>query len=225
MTFLDIFSKKHVKEEPEEKIKIIADYREKNSLVISELVEKNIEVEFQNLPVADYIIKETAVERKTVSDFLGSMISKRLSNQLEELKQYPKNLLVIEGIEEQELYSDKEDGINGNAVRGFLLSIVLEYKVPIIFTKDYRDTATFFYLLAKKQKKETSIRASKRAFSKEEQLQYIMEGFPGIGPKTAKKLLENYRSIKNIINTDKEELKKILGKKADVFKDLVDSEY
>ena len=81
--FFDIFSKKKVKEKP--KLKIIVDYREKNSLVSSVLVNLGIEVEFQNLKVGDYIVNGVAVERKTVSDFIGSMINKRLSNQLEEL--------------------------------------------------------------------------------------------------------------------------------------------
>ncbi len=202
-------------------IKILIDNHEKNSLVASELVSLGVEIEFQDLKVADYIIGETAIERKTVSDFISSMINKRLMRQLEEIKQYPKQLLLIEGIKEQELYTDseKEGGIHANAIRGFLLSILLDFQVPIIFTKDYQDTAKFLSILSRKQQKNNiSIRAKKKSLNPKEQMQYILEGFPGIGPSAAKKLLEKYKSIKNIINTPVEDLKKQIGKKAGIFR-------
>jgi Fanconi anemia group M protein len=145
--------------------------------------------------------------------------------QLEEIKQYKNSLLIIEGIDEQELYNDEEGGVHGNAIRGFLLDILFKYKVPIIFTKDYEDTAQFLLVLAKKQKGEISIRARNKVRSKKEQLQYILEGFPGIGPKTAKKLLGKYRTIKSIINANLEELEKEIGRKAEIFKKLVDEVY
>lgn len=221
MPFLDIFSSRK-QEKKQEKLKIIADNREKNSLVFSELSSLGIQVEVKHLPVADFLINNIAIERKTVSDFIGSMINKRLARQLEEMKQYQKQLLIIEGTDEQELYPENS-GMNSNAIRGFLLSILLKYNVPIIYSKDYKDTAKFLYLLAKKKETETSIRAKKKSFNKKEQLQYILEGFPGIGAKTAKKLLKKYKTIKAIINQPLEELKKELGKKAEIFKLLEES--
>ena len=231
MPFENIFqkSKNQIRTEEraeENKIKIIADHREKNSLVISELIENNIEVEIKNLPVADFLINNIAIERKTVSDFLNSMINKRLVRQLEEMKQYPKQLLIIEGIDEHDIYNDdNENGINPNAIRGFLLSILLKFQIPIIYTKNYEDTAKFLIILAKKQEKsEISIRAKKKSLNKKEQLQFILEGFPGIGPSTAKKLLKKYKTLKNIINQPIEKLRKEIGKKADIFK-IADKDY
>ena len=58
------------------KPKIIADYREKNSLVISELINLGVDVEIRELKVADYIVKDVAIERKTINDFVSSMINK-----------------------------------------------------------------------------------------------------------------------------------------------------
>lgn len=203
---------------------IRADIREKNSLVISELISLKINLKLENLKVADYIINNLAIERKSISDFLSSILNKRLSRQLQELKQYPKRLLIIEGMDEQNLYEDKQKGIHANAIRGFLLSILLEHKVPVIFTKDYRDTAKFLYLLAKKKKKkEISIRPVKKILGKKQQLQFILEGFPKIGPVKAKRLLEKFKTLKNVINAPLEELSVILGKSASIFKSLVDS--
>lgn len=225
--FFDIFSKKESKKENIEKPQIIADYREKNSLVISELISLGINVEIKELKVADYIVNGVAIERKTVSDFISSMINRRLINQLEELNQYPNRLLVIEGIDEQELYTNSENrgGVHPNSIRGFLLSILLKYKVPIIFTKDYQDTAKFILVLAKRKPKEIPLNADKKTFNKKERLQFIIEGFPGIGPKTARKLLKRFKTIKNITNASEEELKKILGKKSENIKKIIEDEY
>ena len=246
----DIFQKKESKLKTEKpKGKIVVDYREKNCLVPSELVNLGFEVEFKELKVADYIVKETAIERKTISDFISSMINHRLLNQLEELQQYENKLLIIEGFDSQELYlggpktisrddilstltakkkqapNEIRNGVNPNAIRGFLLSILLKHKVPIIFSKDCKDTAKFIAVLSKKQEKETPLNANKKSLNKKEQLQFIVEGFPGIGPTTAKKLLEKFKSIKNIINTSEEELTKVLGKKGEIIKRLIEECY
>ncbi len=223
----DIFSTKKTTHREEPPHKVIVDYREKNSLVVAKLMKLNFEIKFRELKVADYIVQNVAIERKTVSDFLSSMINKRLVKQLEEMQQYKNKLLLIEGIEEQELYSNKDftSGINPNAIRGFLLSITLKHKIPIIFTKNEEDTAKYIYLISKKQDREMSLVTKKKATTKKEQLQFIVEGFPGIGPKTARKLLEKFGTIQNIINSPKEDLQKILGKKSEIFLDLIGREY
>jgi len=216
---LDIFPT-HIEEKKESDIKIEADFREKNSLVISELRNKGIKVELKNLFVGDYIINNIVVERKTYNDFINSIIDKRLIKQLEKIKQYPNFLLIIEGNEE-EIANRK---MNKNAIKGFLISVLLKSKVPILFTKDYEETSEFLYILAKKQEKNNfSLRAKNRKMSKKEQLQFILEGFPGIGPTTAKKLLKKFKSIKKIINASEEELKEILGKKTETFLKIIDS--
>lgn len=221
----DIFSKSK-KEKAGEKPKIIMDYREKNSLVYSSLIELGIDVEIMELKVADYIVNNIAIERKTVSDFISSMISKRLASQLDNLQQYQKRLLLIEGIDEHELYSHEvpETGIHPNAIRGFLLSIIFEHKTPIIFTKDAEDTAKFISVLAKKKEREASLNVSRKDLDKKERMQFILEGFPGIGPKTAKKLLSHFKSLKEIFEAPIEELKEIIGVKAEVFR-LLEEKY
>jgi len=212
-----------------DKIIVKIDYREKNSLVASELVSLGIEIEFLELKVGDYIVNNVAIERKTITDFMGSMINQRLVRQLEELQQYENKLLIIEGYEERELYSEESHKVNGgihpNAIRGFLLTILLRYKIPIIFSKNYEDTAKFIATLARKRASESGIRATKKALTPKEQIQFILEGFPGVGPKTAKKLIEKFKSLKGIFNASEEELKSILGKKTEIFKGLIDKEF
>jgi Fanconi anemia group M protein len=223
---LDIFSKKHENRKIEEpKQKIIVDYREKNSLVASKLIKLGFEVEFKELKVGDYIVQNTIIERKTINDFISSMINKRILRQIEELKQLDKKLLIIEGFDEQELYSEENSGVNSNAIRGFLLSIVLKHKIPIIFTKNNEDSAKFMAVLSKKKEKEISLKPKKRISNKKEQLQFIIEGFPGIGPKTSRKLLKKFGTVQNIINAPEENIREILGKKTDLFLEIIGRKY
>jgi len=213
MTFFNIFSNRKIKEK--EKTTIIVDNREKNSLVISELIKRNNIIEFAQLPVADYIINNTAIERKTINDFKSSIIDKRIFSQLNELKQYPNHLLILEGLENTELYKGQ---IHENAFRGFLLSVALNFKTPIIYSINEEDTAKYLSILAnKKEKSEPSIRQSRTLMSKEKQIQFILEGFPNIGPVKAKALIEEFKILKNIANATKEELEKVLGKNAEEF--------
>jgi len=226
---LDIFSRNKKRKTEIKKTKIIIDHQEKSSPLIEELENFNFEIDFKRLKVADYLLRGVAIERKTVQDFIGSMKNRRLLRQLEEIQQYKNRLLIIEGIDEQDLYSDdfseNQIGMHPNSVRGFLLSILLNYKVPIIFTKDYKDTAKFMDVLARRKKTEISLNVNKKSLNVSERTQFILEGFPGVGPKTAKKLLQEFKTLKNIFNASEEELKEILGKKAESFINILNNKY
>ena len=165
-----------------------------------------------------------AIERKTVSDFISSMINRRLLKQLEELQQYKEKLLIIEGVDEHELY-ENGGGVNPNAIRGFMLSILLKHKIPTLLTKDSEETAKFISLMAKKQERNISLKPTKRTSSKKEQMEFILEGFPGIGPTTAKKLLKKFKTIKEVMNAPEEELQRIIGKKSEAIKKIVEDSY
>lgn len=219
--FENIFQKseKQLKKEYNEKPKIIVDIHEKNSLVISELVHLGLEIEQKKLEVGDYVVNNIIIERKTLRDFLSSMLSKRLQYQLRNMQNNEKSLLIIENFE-----SEPEININPNCIKGFIMSILLEYKIPIIFTKDSKETADYLYLLAKKSKSSCkSLRIKIKNPNKKEKIQYILEGFPGVGPITAKKLMRKFGSLKNIINANEKDLEEILGKKTKEFINLVNN--
>ena len=216
MTFLDIFSKKKTIEQGKT---IIVDNREANSYVPIELKKMGFNLDFKQLPVADYIIGNIVVERKTISDFKSSIINKRIISQLLEIKQYPQHILIVEGIESEGIYDGQ---IHENAFRGMILAIVTEFNVPIIFTRNEKDTAKYIAVLAsKKGKKQEAIRASKILLTDEEQIQFILEGFPGIGPATAGKLIERFGNLKNIANASIEELDGVIGKRAGTIYDIL----
>lgn len=199
---------------------IIADVHEKNSLVLSYLQEIKQNFKIESLKIGDYIIGEIIIERKTLQDFISSMINKRLIKQLTELNKYKNRLLLIEGYP----ISDNTS-FNLNAIRGMILSIELELKIPVVLTQDSKETALILSLLAKKQTSHDDLTLhSKKGLTKKQQIRYILEGFSGIGPKNSEKLLKNFGTIKSVINSNEKDLTKVIGKKSEIFK-LVDEKY
>ena len=223
MPLFNIFKSKTKETKKQTKPKIICDIHEKNSMILSNLIELGAEIEEKNLQIGDYLIGEIIIERKTFSDFISSMLSKRLAEQLKHLQKYSKRLLILEGKDFESL-EKSESKLNPNAIRGMMLSISLEYQTPIIFTKNSEETAKYLLVLAKREiKKPTEATLhSRKPQTKKEKIEYIIQSFPNIGPKNAKILIKKFGSIKKIINAPQEQLKEILGKKSEEFIELLD---
>lgn len=219
---LEIFSKKDSQRKEIPKEKIIVDHRENKSTVPNDLKKLGIDVEFKELKVGDYHVRNTIVERKTQQDFLSSMVNKRILRQIQDLEKLDKKLLIIEG---KENFEDLNSEINPNAIRGFMLSITLKNKIPIIQTKNQKETAKILQLIANKKEKSISLNPTRSNLDEKQQLEFIIESFPGIGPKTSKKLLQELGTIQNIINAPEEKLQEILGKKSEKFLELIGRKY
>ena len=226
--FYDIFSKKEIRINANKiKPKIIADIHEKDSMILAELKSnQEIELNIQPLKIGDYLIGNTIIERKTTNDFISSMISKRLIEQLMQMQQYENRLLIIEGDLFSIFKKDNSLHIHPNAVRGFILSIISNYNTNIIFTKDYKDTAMYLITLSKQQlKPKTPISFHSRIpKTMKEQKQYILESFPNIGPKKAELLLKKFKTLNNTFNASEEELKEILKNNSKNFKEILNNQ-
>ncbi len=193
---------------------IIADTREKDSGVVQSLVNMGVIVKLESLDVGDYIIGEYIIERKTIIDFIRSIIDGRLSEQLEKLRD-KNSILIIEGGEDIFV----ESPVNPNYIRSILLDIVLNYKIPIIRTENFVDTANYLYLLMKRGGKPMNISIQKKQKTVEDIRLSILKQIPGIGDNLAKKLLDRFKDLRGIFNASKIELEKIVGaKKADLIK-------
>lgn len=212
-----------------EKPIIFADYREMGCNVVELLRKKGADVKEMRLEVGDYLISEkVAVERKTASDFVGSLIDGRLFEQLRNMVEYEKPLLIIEGTP-KELFLVRN--ISSNAVLGALASITLDFGVPVLFSEDEAQTADLLYIIAKRiqmpNEKEISLR-KKRKLSMPEQQQFIVESLPLVGPKTAKALLKKFGSVRGVFSATKKELEEIpnIGpKKAKKIIEVLDTKY
>ena len=214
----------------ESKIKIFADFREKGSNVIKELANQGLNLKIQNLAVGDYILSSrVCVEFKTKPDFVSSLIDKRLLQQVKALKNnYEKPLIIIEG--EEDLYSIRK--VHPNAINGMLAAILIDFGIPIVYTKNFLETASLLKSIAKREqeyeKKDMGVRTEKKPLTTKEQQEFIVESLPGVGPNLAKSLLKEFKSVKELVNADHPDLQRVdkLGpKKATEIKRIVDEIY
>ena len=217
-------------EQKEKPVLVFADYREKGTGVLKELADLNVNLKLEMLQTADYVLSpRCAVEFKTVEDFAQSIIDGRLLDQLKQLKKnYERPVMLVEGT--QDLF--KVRNIHPNAIRGMLATIAVSYGIPVIYTKDTKDTAAQLQAIAKReqamQKESWQPHSEKRTMSLQEQQEYIISAMPNVGLQLAKDLLKHFKSVKNVVNASEDELKKVDGvgdKKAKSIKDAVEKEY
>jgi Fanconi anemia group M protein len=207
---------------------IFVDHREAKSGVVRELHQLGVNVITTSLSVADYQIgQELAVERKSTRDFISSVIDKRLHKQAKELvESFQQPVLILEG---QDLYSS---ALNPNAIRGALASLAVDFGLPIVPTRSPEDTAAMIYRMGKREMekgpKSVQIRTEKKPLTLEEQQLFITESLPQIGPVTARKLLEHFKTIENVFKASEKDLQEIEGignKIANDIRKVIESEY
>lgn len=201
--------------EPESKIEVTpvvyVDHRESNSGVVRELSNLGTKIRTSTLTVADYQVSlDVAVERKSAQDFTSSIIDKRLYKQAKELvENFSKPLLIVEG---ENLFTG---GLHPNAIRGALASLAVDFGISIIPTRSPEDTAAMIYRLAVREQdkgqRDIPIRTEKKPLGLQEHQIFIIESLPNIGPVTARKLLENFGSVKNVMNASTDELTQVEG--------------
>ena len=202
---LDEFSKKT-------SLKIIVDHRESRSPVMRFLTQKDITIEPQQLDVGDYIVSSRiGIERKTVDDFLGSLIEGKLFVQMKHLRTaYSRPLLLIEG---EGLLTKRN--MSHNAIFGSMVAIIVDFGIPIITTHSAQETADFLAVMAQREQKEgdriVSIRGEKTARTLSEQQQFLVEGLPNVSAVLAQRLLQHFGSIRALVNATEEELCEIAG--------------
>jgi ERCC4-type nuclease len=187
--------------------KIVIDERERASGVPDRLRSMSARIEFKMLDVGDYIISEYAIERKDVRDFLRSLFSGRLFDQAYRLSEsYKLPIMIVEGDAQKAL----NDLSNPRVFWGALASLSLTYGVRIFFTANASQTADFIYTLAKhgpfdKRVKPLVVRKPRMESVADFQLA-VVGSLPGIGPKSADKLLRRFKTVRRIFSASATEL-------------------
>ncbi len=192
---------------PKGKILIICDYREKE--VIENLEKLGALVNVQSLEIGDVVISQkVCVEKKTHSDFISSIIDGRIFEQASLLrKNFEKPIIIIEG------YSNRE--INDNALKGALASLLIDFGISVLTTRNPSDTAKTIFWIAKKEqiesKKEIGIKVGKKPKDIKRIQEFVICSFPGISNVLGKRLLEKFGSLEKVFTASEEELIKVKG--------------
>jgi len=205
-------------------IRVIVDTREKNETIYEFLLKQGVNVNRDNLDVGDILIvgaRNFLIERKAGSDFVSSLVSGRLFEQLRNLvdeaniKNYEPILLLIG--KQWKMWRYRK--ISPFQIAGVLNSIQFKYGVQVISAETENFAAIRVYNLVKMfdtdEKKEVvrPVRIiSKKSFSDDDYVRAILEGFPGIGGGRAKAWYDEFGSLKNCLKAiDTGEITKIRG--------------
>lgn len=191
---------------------IHADTREGASAVIK-ILSKRCELREKQLSVADYqLSSRIGVERKTVADFLQSIVDGRLFQQLADLKKtFSCPILLVEGDEDMFKLRD----IHPNAIRGALASIATDSKIPILWTKCQLETAELLYSIAKREqvqlKKGVQLRVKRQFRSTNQEQEFLIGGLPKISSVLAKRLLKKFGTPEDVFSANEQELQQVAG--------------
>ena len=137
-------------------------------------------------------------------------------------------LVMVEGNED--IYSIRN--VHANAIRGMLAAITIDFGVPILNTRNTKDSANMLRMIAKREQEavgvDFNIHPEKKGLSIREQQEYIISSLPGVGAALARPLLKHFKNVKNVVNAEAkelEEVEKIGKKKAEKIRDIFDREY
>jgi len=192
-------------------LRIVVDEREKKSGIPGLLKGIGINLEIKTLPIGDYIVApETVVERKTISDLVSSVFDGRLFDQCNRLKEhYQFPILLIEGnIDELEELTE-----NPLVFYGAISSIALDFKIPVIHTPNASHTAKLLMSMCSRKdaSKGPFIKKIRKSNDIQRQQLSILCSLPGVGEKTAIRMLEKFGTPLRVLSSSTTELSKVGG--------------
>lgn len=176
----------------------------------------DVALSFAALPSGDYLLSDdVAVERKSASDFVASILDRRLFGQITRMKVlFPRAMLIIEGDISQVPHS-----IDMEAIRGALAFLTVREGITVLQLSDSTETAAMLRIMARHAQERmgqlVSLREP-RPQIEELYAAYLVEGLPGIGPRRARMLLAHFGSPAAIMCAAAEELAQVpgIGKKS-----------
>ena len=209
-------------------MRTVVDFREKPSGIIDLMIAGGIDVQVKRVAHGDFILDGViTVERKTAGDFIVSIIDGRLFRQVANLKNncdHP--VLLIEG-------NPFRIGLkmSRSAIRGALLNVQTVWKVPVVFSRSIEDSIELMQIMARQFEKMSDVvilRSGYRPRRLSTRQLYVLQGFPGVGPHLAKRLLNHFGSVAAVLGASAEKLKSVKGiggVTAETIREVLDAEW
>jgi len=207
-------TKKEMQTLPTGRITVFADHRERASNVAKILEKRDVLVKEMQLEVGDFVCSDRiCIERKTVPDFLGSVMNQRIFDQLRRLSDsYERPVLILEG-DPMQLY--KERDMHENAIRGALSSIAIDYGIPVIWTENPMETAAMVHWIARREqsaeKRMPQIRVCRKTTELPKMQEFLVAGLPHINSKLSRRLLSHFRTPREVFSASEERLMEVEG--------------
>jgi len=147
----------------------------------------------------DYIVGNWILERKTVSDFIGSITSGRIFEQARKLQSMPDDFRVAYILEgSMPSYGKRYHSLPPNRIMGVINQLLYAYNIPCFRTSSKKQTVALLAKLARLEEVGNyDLARAKRTCRKtmNERQEFFMQGLPGVGPLTARKWLKESGSV------------------------------
>ncbi len=220
-------------------LKLLVDYREKS--VAGLLEDVCGEIDYAQLPIGDYLlILDSAgviIERKTVRDFIYSVRSNRLWDQLLRMMKtdevlgckIKRRILLLHGEFQEYLfevdYGDPEDLLkHWSQLMGAYLEVLYVYNTPIIHAESDTALKAFLRILVQREcnGKNDKLpdakwyrKPAKADLPVRDRKKYILSSLPHIGNRLAENLLVHFETISEVACASIDELQRVpkIGKK------------
>ena len=164
------------------------------------------------LETGDFIIEDCVFERKTPSDFAGSLQKGRLREQVERLGAGDKSPYVLIEGDMSDFSNLEHTNIPPKSLKGMTASIMARNKIPVVFCSTPGNLADISVRIARK-----SIEGVNEQHVKTDAVQdvpFITKTFmnvKGVGLRTAKDLANEFSTIDEAIEAEIEDLKTVDG--------------
>ena len=174
---------------------------------------ENLQCLQAELQVADYCSadqKSLGIERKTANDLVVSIMDRRVFNQVELLSgQFQKAVLLIIG----DPYSIRSE-MTSVAMDGFLSWVATLTNTSLMMVGSEQQAAALIARMAFHTQHGLGYDISYRHSKPKADLfwaRYAAEGLPGVGPTTAKNLIEHFGSVAALFSATEAQLKTVKG--------------
>jgi Fanconi anemia group M protein len=186
---------------------IVVDIHERDSGMAERLRALGCVIEEASLDAGDYLVGGTVgIERKTVTDFVISLTRGRLFSQLVALQaSVARPVLIIEG--DRRHISQR---LHPNSVRGLLITVGVEWGVPILWSADVGETAAFLHLIARRASRLKSQRKHPRPQKSKDkrELQHdILMQIPRVGYHSATALMSRFENLQGLLEASEHDLR------------------
>jgi len=191
---------------------IIVDSRELGSPTTRELSKYDVLITQEALTIGDFIISDrTAIERKTVGDFVASIIDGRLFEQISNLKSaYEMPILIVEG----ESFQTSRN-VAPEAIMGAVASVIVDFAVPIVWTRTPSETALLLLSIARREQskgeRRPRIRMERKPESLSREQEFIVAGLPLVDTVLARRLLKAFGTVEKVFLASEKELQDVEG--------------
>lgn len=194
-------------------IEIQVDDREIRSPVVELLRQSfDFQVKIARLKLGDYLVDGRFLwERKNLADLAMAIEDGRLFQQALRLASSAlRPAIILEGTS----LDFEKSGMRWERIQGALVTVSLFFGVPLLRSRTAEETVRTILFAARQAQTmatRTLPRHSWRPRGKRARQLYILQGFPGIGPDRAHRLLTRFGSVKAIVNATPKDLISVEG--------------